>query len=118
MTYRTVAIESALESIKLQEARIVALHFACGEVRNNGNPAGFAELHALMYRNLNEAYRRLLIFGILVKDDVQDRVRAKVMRRYLDSGTSIMAYLHIDGECPSIWSGEDEKAFRQELEKL
>ena len=114
-SFRARAMEQALERIKIAEARIVALHYACGSLRVRDPVPGFSELHALLYKELNEAFRQLLLFGVLVPDAMQARVRKKVLHHYFHEGMSIMGYLTIDGELPRGWSGTEEEEFRAEL---
>jgi hypothetical protein len=114
------ALETALERIRLAESRIIALHYAYDGIPRYKRERGvarsdFHELNAELYQEVNEAYRALLMWAIIIPDEMQTRVRKMVMDKYLKNTSSIMGYLELDGQPPSMWSGTDEEAFRAEL---
>jgi len=117
------AFSTCLERIKDCESRIVALDYALAHVSRNqrlGDAARteHSNIRAALYDHLNEAYRALLTFGILVPGEMQSKARRAVIKRYLSEGVQIMGYLQLDGQAPGQWWAADEEAFRKEIEEI
>lgn len=111
--------ENALAEIQRVESQIVALHYACKDVRQDYSYEqaaikDFSALHGSLYRRLNEAYRKLFMFGAISTDnETLYKAREKAFEHYLDEKSSIMGYLGFKDS----WECELEDRFRSEIKQ-
>lgn len=107
--------QNALDEIQQIESQIVALHYACKDYSHeNAAIKDFSAIHASLYHRLNEAYRKLFMFGMVSTDyEMLMKAREKAFKHYLDEKTHIMGYLGFDGS----WSCEIEDRFRGEISR-
>lgn len=119
------ACAAAAAGVKMAELRVAALHFACRELRDRSradrDPAmeDFSALHSALYRELNEKWRILAMWGTMHPNEAtKKRIAQLVWKQYLKEGMVIMGYLDPSNICPSRWLGETEGSFRDDLNKL
>ena len=114
----TECAENALAEIQKIESQIVALHYACKEIREDYSYEqmaikDFSALHASLYRRLNEAYRKLFMFGaISIDNEMLYIARQKAFAHYLGQKDYIIGYLGFKGS----WECELEERFRSEIQ--
>lgn len=113
------AAEVALAKIELCEQRIHALAFAVwglelrpGEAREEHNA-----LYAILYRRLNEAYRDLFMWGVVIGDDVRKEARRMAYKRFLEEGKTIMGYLDMTNTYSGHWNKKEVEEFRAEIKE-
>lgn len=115
----TECAENALEEIQRIESQIFALHYACKEIREDYSYEqmaikDFSALHASLYRRLNEAYRKLFMFGAISTDnEMLYKAREKAFQHYLGQKEYIMGYLGFKDS----WECELEDRFRSEIKR-
>lgn len=113
----TECAENALAEIQKIESQIVALHYACRDIRDdysreNEAVKDFSALHGSLYNRLNEAYRKLFMFGAISTDhEMLYKAREKAFEHYLTEKSSIMGYLGFKDS----WECELEDRFRSEI---
>ena len=124
--YINEAFDSALTAVQLCEWRILGLRFATRGVQerkrfmNPGSAADndFQALYSALYADLNEAYRRLLMWAHMTPDARRTKKAAKMAYdHYLREGMEIMGYLHPSGMPPGRYLASDKDAFRAELDE-
>jgi hypothetical protein len=113
------AVVAALKAVEIAKSRIHALHYAMQGARERGfgnvkEQQEFSALHSLLYKNLNDAYRDLFMWGVVSKD-AERLARKEAFRHYLREGVTIMQYLDHTRMHPSQWSAQEEKEFRAEI---
>lgn len=115
----TECAENALAEIQKIESQIVALHYACKDIRQQYSYEkeaiqDFSALNGSLYNRLNEAYRKLFMFGMISTDHkMLYKAREKAFNRYLDEKSSIMGYLGFKDS----WECELEDRFRSEIKQ-
>jgi hypothetical protein len=113
----TECAENALTEIQRIESQIVALHYACCDIRKDYSYEqeaikDFSALNGSLYRRLNEAYRKLFMFGVVSTDNkMLHKAREKAFEHYLGEKNSIMGYLGFKDS----WECELEDRFRSEI---
>jgi hypothetical protein len=113
----TECAENSLVEIQKIESQIVALHYACRDIRKDYSYEqeaikDFSALHGSLYRRLNEAYRKLFMFGAISTDNkMLYKARKKAFEHYLSEKSSIMGYLGFKDS----WECELEDRFRSEV---
>ena len=118
------AILMALVTIEYTEQRI-ASHALVMEGFQHGGRYGSKEalhnastvIHMELYRQLNEAYRQLMMMAGLGTTEQQANVRRQAQHRFLRKGMGIMSNLGLYGETPGRWRCADEDEFRKEIEE-
>lgn len=114
------AVVEALKNVEVCKARIHALHYAVAGLREGmarwerGADEDFSRLHSMLYRNLNDAYATVFLWGAVDKE-AQRHARKFAFEHYLREGVTIMQYLQPSQQHPSMWSDEEEKEFRAEI---
>ena len=115
----TECAENALAEIQRIESQIVALHYACKDIRRdysyeNEAMKDFSALHGSLYRRLSEAYRKLFMFGLVSTDfKMLYKARQKALEHYLNEKSSIMGYLGFRDS----WECEVEDRLRSEVKQ-
>lgn len=61
-----------------------------------------------------EHWHSLFMFGLVVPDEIKDRIKAAAYERFLNEKASIMEFAYC-GEIPSSWFTKDEEEFRKLL---
>lgn len=118
----TTVLQTVLDRIALAETRIRALVFIMDGIpdyqrRESGSVYQYhSALHAVLYQQLNDAYRDLLMIGLLGKK-AQREARKRAFEHYLKANNSIMHLLDLRGHHPGIFSADEEKEFRAEIEE-
>lgn len=112
------AFYTALDRVEVAKSRILALHYAFYPLRSAGRFSGepkkeFSALHALLYEQLNDAFRALLMFADFVGPEKHDAARLAAAKHYLNEKSSIMQYLGFDGEYGAL----DDSLFREEIKQ-
>jgi len=119
------AVQAALNSIAISRSRIVAFHYA---VKGLGNSQwrmnephiqkAVSALNGVLYEELNEAYRRLFMWGIFDEKARKEAIDAAA-EHFLKERMSIIELLFDDVRFrPERWETETEKRFRDEIAAL
>ena len=114
-----VAAQNALNKVVICENKIKALHYAISGLNRRFEiyheaKLDFSHLHSLLYQELNEAYRVLFMWGVLMKGEVLEKAKKAALDHYLNEKNGIMGYLNMEGKFPC----ELEDQFRAEIEAL
>jgi len=115
------AAKAALARIEIAKSRIHALHYVMQGIRESRygeTPElreDFSRLHSFLYRELNDAYATLFLWGVVDPATLRE-ARKAAFEHYLREGASIMQYLDMRGKHPGMWSADEEKEFRAEIE--
>ena len=119
------AVKVAFAAVKDAEIRILALEYACRELRRESHYFGealkdYSALHSTLYKRLNDAWSNLMMWTVVNPQDTEfkDAVAQMVWERYLSEGNEIMGYLDISKLPPSRYLVEDCNMFRGELNYL
>ena len=116
------AFESAYTEVCDLQFRITALHYALKPIRDKHNynkevDQDFSKLHCALFYELNEAYRKLFMWGIISGDqECMRKAKEAAFDRYLRGNCEIMSYLNFSPL--ESYPSDLEKQFRAELEIL
>jgi len=121
-SYIKQAFESAYTEVCDSQQRITALHYALKPIRDKRNynkevDQDFSKLHCALFSELNEAYRKLFMWGIISGDqECMRKAKEAAFDRYLRENCEIMSYLSFSPL--ESYPSDLEKQFRVELEIL
>ncbi len=103
--------------------RIVALHFVVNNEmfkrygrKEEAEPQCTAIYNSL-YIELNDAYRNLFMWAVVVPEELIDHAREEAFKWYLNSRKSIMQHLDMDHLYPGSFNGVLEEQFRKALKE-
>lgn len=108
------AIEAAHLEVQIMKNKIVALNYAMRPVSisyGNRIQGNVDELRASLYAQLNEAYRKLFMWGLVADSESIAKIRQMAVKQYLTDAHSIRHYLGFDDD-----DDYDEDLFRAEID--
>lgn len=113
------AIKVALNTIEQCKYRIVMFEYS---IRNRPRDDKTFDnavnvIYAKLYRDLNDAYSALFMWGNIVPEEAQKEARKAAFKHYLGEKQAIMNYLQMDFKDPSQWYSSEEEEFRKEIEE-
>lgn len=71
---------------------------------------------ALIEEELDE-WRKLFMWGLVVDDELRERVKAAAYQRFLDQRNSVAQWLNPDGVVAGSWLQSEEDEFRKMVNK-
>jgi len=117
-----MAATQALADVNTSEMRIQALEFATHKIglstRTPHLRTAIDTIYLELQRQLNDAHRRLLLWGAMLDGQTKQTARRLAYKRFLREGMAIMEYLEPDADSPFAYSITNYEEFRGELDTL
>lgn len=114
-------IKETLAVIEETQLHITSVVHAARFVENHNRLAGkradYASIHAALMEIENNEWRKLLMWGLVAKPKLRERVKAMARDRFLSSRSSVTEWLSPSHIQPSSWLVEEEETFRKMIEQ-
>lgn len=111
----------AAANVEIAQMKLQALQYATNPQQyghsyrslTKTSEAEFSLLHGMLYRELNDAYKELLMFGAMLGGDELREAKKMAYHHFLKEGMAISEYLHTPWRfAPKL---DHDKEFRKEL---